>query len=55
MVQAYVDHFVTCQKRMRTTSTTDESRVKTTQKSTTHITNTITMVVEPPTPAAAWI
>ena len=28
---------------------------KTTQKNTTHLTNTITMVVEPPSPLAAWI
>ena len=34
---------------------TDESRVKNHTKNTTHLTNTITMVVEPPSPLAAWI
>jgi hypothetical protein len=47
MVQACVDHFVTSQKRMY--DKYDHT------KSTTHLTNTITMAVEPPTPAAAWI
>jgi len=41
-------------KNVRTTSTTDESRVKTTQKHKS-LTNTITMVVEPLAPPAAWI
>jgi hypothetical protein len=34
---------------------TDESRVRNHTKNTNHLTNTMTMVVEPPSPPVAWI
>jgi hypothetical protein len=54
MVQAWVAHFVTPLKCMRT-SATGKSRVKNHTKIKNHLPNTITMVVEPLSPPAPWI
>ena len=55
MVQAWVGHFVAPLKRVGRTCLTDKSRVKNYTKNTDHLTNTITMVVEPFAPPAVWI
>ncbi len=47
MVQAWVAHFVTPLKCISMTSMTDVSRVRNHTKITNHLTNTITMVLEP--------
>jgi len=54
MVQAWVGPFVTPLK-LGGMCPTDKSRVKKHNKSTNHLTNTITMVVELLAPPAVWI
>ena len=56
LVQTWAGHFVTpLKRRYDRTRLTDESQVKNHTKSTNRLPNTITMMVEPLAPPAAWI